>query len=80
MALSTIRTYLAVVKHAQIIKGLPEPRESVVSPSVASGPERSLESSGRIRADTAPPPTDNALALTPDAAPIDGSARGCQLR
>ena len=37
VAPSTIRTYLAAVRHAQIMKGLPEPRESSSLPRLQSG-------------------------------------------
>ena len=55
-------------------EGAPRTPRIVVSPSVASGAKRCPESSGRIGAYSAPPPADNAHALTPDAAPIVGSA------
>ena len=50
MAPSTIRTYLAAVRHAQIMRGLPEPRES------SSLPRLHLVQSGvrRVRAESGP--------------------------
>lgn len=61
MAPATIKTYLAAVRHAQIMRGLPEPRES------NSMPRLKLVQSGvrRERAYSAPSTTATRLPITP---------------
>ena len=52
MAPSTIRTYLAAVRHAQIMEGLPEPRELSTLPRlrlVQSGIRRDRAETGPVR-------------------------------
>ena len=60
LAPSTIRTYLAAVRHAQIMRGFPEPRQS------SSLPRLRLVQSGvrRERGQHGPPPTQR-LPITP---------------
>ena len=68
VAPATIRTYLAAVRHAQIIRGCPEPRV-LVSPAAAPGAEPDTQGAGRPGHHPSATPTDNTASSPPTSSP-----------